>query len=140
VKPPPSPGRFGTAEECEAAFYEAFRSGDLAAMKRIWTDGDDCVCIHPARPPITGRSAVLQSWEQILVASGGLEVRFECQSRTLAERLAVHIGIEIIGPQGQPPALVTVTNIYGLTARGWKLRAHHAGPIHRDATPRGAVH
>jgi ketosteroid isomerase-like protein len=140
VKPPSSPGHFRTPEECETAFYEAFRGGDLAAMQRIWSAGDGCVCIHPARPPIVGRGAVLQSWEQILVASGGLAVRFDCQSRMLADRIAVHIGVEVIGPDGQPPALVTVTNIYAFNGQGWKMYAHHAGPIHRDATPRGSVH
>lgn len=140
MKAPAKPGHFGTPEECEAAFYEAFRAGDLAAMQRAWSAGPECVCIHPARPPLAGRDAVLKSWESILVNSGGVEVRFECHSRARADRLAVHIGIEFIGPQDKPPALVTVTNIYGLTEQGWKLRVHHAGPIHRDAAPPEVVH
>lgn len=137
---PRKTGRFSSPEACEAAFYEAFRAGDVAAMQQIWSPSADCVCVHPARPPLTGANAVLQSWEDILGGSGGVEVRFECQSRMRAERLAVHMGIEIIGSQDKPPALVTVTHIYELTEEGWKLRVHHAGPIHRDAAPRGAVH
>lgn len=140
MTPPPNPRHFGSPEECEAAFYEAFRAGDLAAMRYIWSSSAECVCIHPARPPLTGASAVLQSWETILGSSGGVDVRFECQSRVRAERLAVHMGIEIIGPKDKPPALVTVTHVYELTEQGWKLRVHHAGPVHRDAAARGAVH
>ena len=136
---PSNTRQFGSPEECEAAFYDAFRAGDHVAMQYIWSSGADCVCVHPARPPLTGASAVLQSWETIL-GSGGVHVRFECQGRVRAERLAVHTGIEIIGPQDEPPALVTVTHIYELTEQGWKLRVHHAGPVHRDAAPRGAVH
>lgn len=136
----PAPGLFSTPEECEAAFYEAFRGGDLVAMQHVWSEGEECICIHPARPPLAGRNAVLQSWAGILGETGGVEVRFDRQSSAKADRLAVHTGIEIIGTRGEEPALVTVTNIYGFTEQGWKLRAHHAGPIHRDATPRGAMH
>lgn len=131
---------FASPEECEAAFYDAFRRGDLVAMQRIWGVDAEIVCIHPARPPLAGRRAVMQSWQDILAATGGVEVHFDCQSRVHADSLAVHMGIEIIGTQDTAPAMVTVTNIYGLTEHGWTMRAHHAAPIHRGAGPRGPVH
>jgi ketosteroid isomerase-like protein len=131
---------FASPEECETAFYDAFRQGDLAAMQRIWGSHAEVVCIHPARPPLAGRRAVMQSWEDILATTGGVEVRFDCQSRVRADSLAVHMGIEIIGTRDSAPAMVTVTNIYGLTEHGWTMRAHHAAPIHRGAGPRGPVH
>lgn len=140
MKPAQTIENFQSPDECEAAFYEAFREGDLVAMQRIWGAGAEIVCIHPARPPLAGRRAVMQSWEDILGATGGVEVCFDCQNRTLADRLAVHIGVETIGTRDNSPALVTVTNIYGLTDQGWKLCAHHAGPIHRGASARGPVH
>jgi len=133
-------GSFASPDACEAAFYEAFRGGDLASMQHIWGLDGEVTCIHPGRPPLAGRRAVLQSWEDILGATGGVEVRFDCQSRVHAEDLAVHIGIEFIGTPERDPALVTVTNIYTLTEQGWKLRAHHGGPIHRGASARGPVH
>lgn len=132
--------RFESPDECEAAFYEAFREGDREAMERIWSAGAEITCIHPARPPLAGRRAVMQSWEDILAATGGVEVRFDCQSRVRADRLAVHIGVETIGTQDKEPALVTVTNVYGLGELGWQMHAHHAGPIHRGASPRGPLH
>jgi ketosteroid isomerase-like protein len=131
---------YASPEECEAAFYEAFREGDLTAMERIWDADAGIVCIHPARPPIAGRRAVMQSWADILGATGGVHVRFDCHSRVQADSLAVHMGLEIIGTSDNQPALVTVTNIYGLTAEGWKLHAHHAAPIHRGAGASGPVH
>lgn len=140
MKPAVIVKEFQSPEECEAAFYEAFRAGDLVAMQRIWGAGAEIVCIHPARPPLAGRRAVMQSWEDILGATGGVEVRFDCQNRASADRLAVHIGVETIGTRDSAPALVTVTNIYGLTEQGWKLRAHHAGPIRRGASAPGPVH
>jgi ketosteroid isomerase-like protein len=140
LKPAAAIKQFESPDACETAFYEAFRDGDLAAMEQIWCEGTEITCIHPARPPLAGRRAVMQSWEDILTATGGVEVRFDCQNRARADRLAVHIGVETIGTQDREPALVTVTNIYGLTEHGWQMRAHHAGPIHRGASPHGPLH
>jgi ketosteroid isomerase-like protein len=131
---------FATAADCEAAFYRAFRRGDLEAMAEIWDASEDVICVHPAALPLSGRNAVMQSWQDILGTSGGVQVRFDCRNRADSDGLAVHAGIEIIGPGDRDPALVTVTNVYALTSAGWKMRGHHAAPVHRAASPRGAVH
>lgn len=137
------PASFATPEECEAAFYAAFRSGDPQAMATVWETEAELVCIHPAQAPITGREAVMQSWRRILGNSGGVEVGFDCKQRVHGGPLAAHIGIEVIGAPGNEPALVTVTNVYALTPGGWRMRAHHAGPIHRGvgkSGPSGTMH
>ncbi|HRP35002.1 MAG TPA: nuclear transport factor 2 family protein [Gammaproteobacteria bacterium] len=133
-------GSYASAEACETAFYDAFRDGDLASMQHVWGMDGEVTCIHPGRPPLAGRRAVLQSWEEILGATGGVQVRFDCQSRVRGDDLAVHVGIEVIGQPDSDAALVTVTNVYTLTEQGWKLRTHHGGPIHRGASARGPVH
>lgn len=140
MKTAPAKGHYSSPEECEQAFYQAFRRGDIEAMQNAWDTGNEIVCIHPARPPLAGRDAVMRSWQDILGNSGGVEVRFDCGNKLRTAELAVHIGVEIIGAEGSPPAYVTVTNVYTLRAQGWKLQLHHAGPIHRDTRPRGAVH
>jgi ketosteroid isomerase-like protein len=140
VKPTPRPGRFGTAEDCEAAFYAAFRAGDLAAMQRVWGPDAEIVCIHPGRPPLAGRRAVMQSWREIFGSSGGLAVKFDCQRRAAAPSLAVHMGIETITTLNDESGLMAVTNVYGLTEQGWRMLTHHAGPIPRSAGPRAPVH
>jgi ketosteroid isomerase-like protein len=131
---------YSTPDECEAAFYDAFRSGNLGAMESVWDDDGAIVCIHPARPPLAGRRAVMQSWADILHATGGVHVRFDCHNRVEAAGLAVHMGLELIGASDDDPALVTVTNIYELTGGGWKLRAHHAAPVHRGTDSPGPLH
>lgn len=131
---------YASPEACEAAFYDAFRDGDFASMQHVWGMDGEVTCVHPGRPPLAGRRAVLQSWEEILGATGGVQVRFDCQSRVRGDDLAVHMGIEVIGQPDSDAALVTVTNIYTLTGQGWRLRAHHGGPIHRGASTRGPVH
>jgi ketosteroid isomerase-like protein len=133
-------GGFATPQECEAAFYAAFRAGDLGAMQRVWGADSDIVCVHPGRPPLAGRRAVMQSWREIFESSGGLAVKFDCQRRATSRSLAVHMGIEIIGAGNDEPALVAVTNVYGLTDQGWRMITHHAGPIPRSAEPRPPIH
>src|SRR5439155_16174543 len=56
---------FPTAEECEAAFYDAFERGDIKAMMAVWAESDDISCIHPSGARITGFDAVRESWVQI---------------------------------------------------------------------------
>ncbi|MEJ2515732.1 MAG: nuclear transport factor 2 family protein [Gammaproteobacteria bacterium] len=131
MKPAPP---FETPDACEAAFYRAFREGDLQSMEDLWSADRSIICIHPGRAPLAGPPAVLQSWREILGATGGVHVRFDCQDRTTAGSLAVHMGLEIIGEEDDQAALVTVTNIYELTRSGWKMKAHHAAPVHRAAT------
>jgi len=133
-----NPAKFATPDDCEAAFYAAFRKGDAEAMDAVWAADAELMCIHPAQAPIIGRVEVMQSWRQILGNSGGVEVGFDCKQRLRGGPLAAHIGIEVIGAPGNEPALVTVTNVYALTPGGWKMRSHHAGPIHRGVGRSGA--
>jgi ketosteroid isomerase-like protein len=137
---PPGPPRYNTPDECESAFYGAFRSGDLELMDSVWVARGRIVCIHPGRPPLAGREAVMRSWTEIFSATGGVHIRFDCHDRVQAGSLAVHLGLEIVGPQTEEPALVTVTNVYELTAGGWRMRVHHTAPIHAGAGRRMPLH
>ena len=49
-----------------ADFYEAMRTGDLAAMDRLWSRRRQVSCTHPGRPAIFGREAVMESWRIVL--------------------------------------------------------------------------
>ena len=44
---------FPTAEECEAAFYDAFERGDIKAMMAVWAESDEVSCVHPSGARIT---------------------------------------------------------------------------------------
>ena len=134
------PPTYTSAEECEAAFYEAFRAGDLGLMKTVWGTNGGIICIHPGRSPLAGPRAVLQSWSEILGSTGGVRVRFDCRDRIHEGSVAVHLGLEIIGAEGEEPATVTVTNIYELTPDGWKMRAHHAAPVRPAIARTGSLH
>ena len=47
----------GSADEIEAAFYEALRLGDIDKLMACWADEDDIVCVHPGGPRIIGANA-----------------------------------------------------------------------------------
>ncbi len=138
---------FETAQAAEAAFYRAFEHGDLEAMMRVWAEDDAISCIHPMGPQLQGRSAVAQSWKAVFESSG--EMRFhlsECEYTTEAG-LSVHCVHENIrfGDGLAERAVVIATNVYRLTAQGWRLWRHHASPGHARspavaASPSGTVH
>lgn len=49
-----------------AQFYAAFRAGDMTAMSDLWARETPVAVHHPASAHIEGRTAVLQSWREIL--------------------------------------------------------------------------
>ena len=120
---------FGSADECQEAFYRAMREGDSALMRRAWLASAEAACIHPGAMPLVGYEAVTRSWSTILEASKGIQVRYEPRNRSAADRFVIHVGLEAIEMQDQGTVLVSVTNIYELTGKGWKIRLHHAAPV-----------
>ena len=52
----------GSADEIEAAFYEALRLGDIDKLMACWADEDDIVCVHPGGPRIIGANAIRASF------------------------------------------------------------------------------
>ena len=51
-------------------FYRAFANRDFAAMESVWAREAEVLCLHPGWPLLSGRSAVLESWRQILANPG----------------------------------------------------------------------
>ncbi|MDO9197770.1 nuclear transport factor 2 family protein, partial [Rhodoferax sp.] len=40
----------GSADDIEAAFYEALQSADIDKLMVCWADEDEIVCVHPGGP------------------------------------------------------------------------------------------
>ena len=53
----------GTADDIEAAFYEALQRGDIDALMACWADEDDIFCIHPGGPRVVGADAIRATFE-----------------------------------------------------------------------------
>jgi len=131
---------FATPTEAEEAFYLAFNRRNLTAMMAIWLHADHVQCIHPGGPRLQGIEAIRHSWQQIFQQGEPLQfhiVRHQC---TQAANLAIHnVSEQIQSKQLNPDASAEViaTNIYELTAEGWRIILHHASParlLKRSAT------
>ena len=57
-----------------AAFYAAFRAGDLQAMDMVWSRRHAVCVFHPNARGIEGREAVMRSWEAILIDGGPCDI------------------------------------------------------------------
>ncbi len=126
----------GSAEEIEAAFYEALQAGDIGQLMACWGDEDEIVCVHPGGPRLIGALAIRASFE-VLFANGPIPAWPERVSKLASLGCAVHSVIERIGvvPQG-----VVATNVYLKTALGWRMVVHHANTgADRDGTDAGVI-
>ncbi|MEQ8233283.1 MAG: nuclear transport factor 2 family protein [Gammaproteobacteria bacterium] len=129
---------FDTSLAAEAAFYEAFGSGDVEAMMRVWAAGADIVCIHPSGPRLEGAAAIRASWQHILAEH--MVRSFDLRGRLVSGTgdLRVHLLEECISVPGTrfvaPPVLAT--NIYRRLGDGWYMVLHHAS-VAPQAIPSG---
>ena len=124
-------------EVANAAFYRAFKSGDLTAMARIWSMADGVACLHPGRPPLLGRTAVMESWNAILRV-GGSPIEFRT---TAAVLLGAHggvvSGIEVLGTNQ-----LAACNVFRWEDDRWRIVLHQAAGIAPPPTrpPGEALH
>lgn len=121
---------FPTAQDAEAAFYEALETGDLEAMMEVWAEDEEIVCVHPGGPRICGYEQVRESWSKILASGQRLRVQLTEQVYVQGMMLAVHSVHENFAVAGdaarQRP--VVATNVYVRQGGGWRMVAHHASP------------
>ncbi len=127
---PVSPAPIGSADETEAAFYEALQSGDIEKLMACWGDEDDIVCVHPGGARLVGAAAIRAMFEA-LFANGAIRMHAEKVHRVQAMSASVHSVLEridVLTGEGLRHAYVIATNVYHKTAQGWRMVAHHASP------------
>ena len=120
----------GSADDVEAAFYEALQAGDIEQLMACWADEDEIVCVHPGGTRLVGAAAIRQALEQMF-SVGAIHATPERLRRIEALGAAVHNVLERVDQQtaeGLRRAWVVATNVYFKTAQGWRLVAHHASP------------
>ena len=107
-----------------AAYYEAFVTGDFPAMRAIWADGEDVSCIHPGWPVLVGREEILESYRQIL--SNPNQERIEHRNETVMRSgdEARVLCVEFVGG-----AALAATNLFRRIDGAWRMMHHQAGPI-----------
>ena len=121
---------YETPQDAEAAFYDAFQRADLDAMKQVWANDDDVLCIHPMGPRLEGRESVLASWGDIFAGGAGLGFDITGASYTGDGSVSVHSVYENIsyGEDFSQHSVVIATNVYRLTDEGWRMCSHHGSP------------
>ncbi|MEZ5646217.1 MAG: nuclear transport factor 2 family protein [Burkholderiaceae bacterium] len=120
----------GSANDTEAAFYEAMHQGDVDRLMACWADEDEVVCVHPGGPRLVGHAAVRTAFEA-LFANGGVMAVPERVHRVDNAHSSVHSlveRVEVMGDDGVQVAWVLATNVYQKTAQGWRMVMHHASP------------
>lgn len=120
----------GSADEIEAAFYDALQSGDIERLMACWADEEDIVCVHPGGPRLLGAVSIRNSFEAMF-ANGVIPAQPEhvrkietitSAMHNLVERIELHL------QENTQVAYVLATNVYMRTAQGWRMVAHHASP------------
>jgi ketosteroid isomerase-like protein len=135
-----SPRIFPTAQDAEAAFYEALERCDLEAMMAVWAEDDEIICVHPTGPRLTGPDQIRESWARIFSSGPRARVHITSQVAISAMMLAVHSVHENFTLEGQRaadarPLPVVATNVYLRTAAGWRMIVHHASPAPAEKQP-----
>jgi ketosteroid isomerase-like protein len=118
--------------QAEQAFYDAFTRYDSDAMREIWLDSAESLCIHPMGARLEGYSNIVQSWAQIFASQSDMRIRPVDVIVSNEGGLAVHHVHEEIsyGIQYQERAIIIATNVYVSTESGWKIKVHHGSPGH----------
>jgi len=125
---------FPTAQDAEAAFYDALERSDYAAMVAVWAEDEEVLCVHPGGPRLRGSDEVLGQWKRILENGQRLKVRVTHQVVMSGPMIAVHSVQENISVEGQGAAQpVVATNVYQRLGAGWRMVVHHASPVPQPA-------
>ncbi|MBC3919851.1 nuclear transport factor 2 family protein [Undibacterium sp. CY18W] len=117
----------GSADDVEAAFYDALSRADLDGMMALWAEDEEIVCIHPGAGRLIGHAAIRSSWESIF-ERGQVNIRPLQLHATHNMLTAVHSIIEEFQRTGDSKQDVHVlaTNVYVKTPHGWRITMHHA--------------
>ena len=112
-------------------FYRAFTTRDLAAMDRLWAKRAPVLCTHPGWLPLTGRSAVMASWHDILSNPAAPAVMCHDDAAFLYGEVAV-----VLCEEELSGGHLAATNIFIKEDGAWRLTHHHASPILARELPR----
>jgi ketosteroid isomerase-like protein len=123
-----------SAEDTEAAFYDAIGRADIDGVMSLWADEEDIVCIHPGAPRLVGHAAIRASWEQIF-EQGAVHIRPVQRHVTQNVMTSVHNIIEEVDRTGsrQQDIHILATNVYMKTPLGWRIVSHHASVVPGEA-------
>ena len=107
------------------AYYDAFAAGDLTAMSRLWAE-NEVSCIHPGWPVLLGRSAILDSYRNILSNPKREHIEHRNATVIVSGNEGRVFCVELI--EGGAFALAA-TNWFRHVDGTWRIIHHQASPI-----------
>lgn len=130
--------QFSSADEAEAAFYDALARADLEAMMAIWADDEEVVCVHPGGVRQVGLAAVRDGWRELFASGTRLHIQLSQQVAVNTLVQSVRNMLEHVVAEGEsrfaPP--MAATNVFVRGPSGWRMVLHHASPL-PDSEPAG---
>jgi ketosteroid isomerase-like protein len=122
--------------KAHAEFYAAFERADFDAMEELWADDDGVVCVHPAAPPIRGRSAVMRSWVALMADAPYLQFFLtDVEVSVVGDLASVTCTENVLSATPDTPVGVfsggsaVATNVFRRASGHWRLWIHHASPV-----------
>lgn len=127
----PLPAIFTSAQEAEAAFYEALERTDIDTMMRVWAEDEDVICVHPGGPRLVGHTLIRAAWQHIFTHGGKFFVRVSQQTVVATPFAVISSVVEHIGSRDNETlrAPVAATNVFVRGPLGWRMVAHHASAL-----------
>lgn len=119
-----------SADDIEAAFYEALQSADIERLMACWADEDEVVCVHPGGPRLVGLGAIRAAFDAMF-SNSSIRAWPEAVHKVDSLASSVHNlreRVELLTSEGPRQAFVIATNVYHKTPQGWRMVAHHASP------------
>lgn len=109
------------------AFYLAFNLKDPDAMRKVWSNSEELLCLHPGWPALTGREAVLSSWDNILTNQNQGQVQMY-EPQALAVPNTEGQAVMVICYEQVGSSVMVATNLFVTENSLPKMTAHQSGP------------
>lgn len=115
-----------------AVFYDALDNLDLDRMDAVLATEEPVCVVHPGWPLVSGREAVLASWERIFdnagmmqftVADAEAHIEGDFAWVICTERLTSVQGGQVV------EGIVQTTNMFRREGGAWRMTHHHGSPV-----------
>ena len=115
-----------------AVFYDALDNLDLDRMDAVLATEEPVRVVHPGWPLVSGRDAVLASWERIFdnagmmqftVADAEAHIEGDFAWVICTERLTSVQGGQVV------EGIVQTTNMFRREGGAWRMTHHHGSPV-----------
>ena len=115
-----------------AVFYDALDNLDLDRMDAVLATEEPVRVVHPGWPLVSGREAVLASWERIFDNAGMMQFTVADAEAHIdgdfawvicTERLTSVQGGQVV------EGIVQTTNMFRREGGAWRMTHHHGSPV-----------